>query len=263
MTDPPRHTCRGRSMVCQGPCNPLRAHQHHHHHHHRHHRQKNDATSIATSRKDISFLPDEFPLLLNSLKSDTPVTSEISKDDESISRTSSFTRIAFIKVSKTPRPEETDVPAILRKVLSQKKLEKLGEASTSKSPPLRKIDRVPMRTIVPMKTIVPTKTTVPTKTIVPTISLPPRETTVRTEAYRAPTTLKNMKFIITKTLNRLTPKKVSPFFLFLMIFIIYAGIHVLLAVITWRTSVYQYFASSQICGILVFLMWRITGTILI
>lgn len=244
-------------MVCQGPCNPLKAHQHHHHHHHRYHRQKNDAASI-TSRKDISFHPDEFPLLLNSLKSDIPVMSEISKDDETISRTSSFTRIAFIKVSKTPRPEEIDIPAtILRKVLSQKKLEKLGEASTSKSPPLRKIDRPPMRTIVP------TKTTVPTKTIIPTISLPPRETTVRTEAYRAPRILENAKFIMTNRLNRLIPKKVPSFFLLLIIFIIYAGIHVLLAIITWQTSIYQYFVSSQICGILVFLMWRITGTILI
>ncbi|XP_070165450.1 uncharacterized protein [Polyergus mexicanus] len=253
MTDPPRHTCRGRSMVCQGPCNPLRAPQHHHHHHHhrhRHHRQKNDATSVATSRKNISFLPDEFtPLLLKSLKSDTPVTSEISRDDESISRTSSFARIALIKVAKTPRPEETtDIPAILRKVLSQKKLDKLGEASTSESPPLRKIDTtVPMRRIVPIRTI----------------PSPPRETVARTAAYRAPRILENAKFIITKKLNRLTSKTMSPFSLFLIIFIIYAGIHVLLAVITWRTSVYQYFASSQICGILVFLMWRITGTILI
>lgn len=243
-------------MVCQGPCNPLRAHQHHHHHHHhRHHRQRNDATSVATSRKNISFLPDEFtPLLLKSLKSDTPVTSEISRDDESISRTSSFARIALIKVAKTPRPEETDIPAILRKVSSQKKLEKLGEASTSKSPPLRKIDTIiPMRTTVPIRTIVPTRK----------IPSPPRETVVRTVAYRAPRTLEKVKFIITKKLNRLSPKAMSPFFLFLMIFIIYAGIHVLLALITWRTSVYQYFASSQICGILVFLMWRITGTILI
>ncbi|CAL1687271.1 unnamed protein product [Lasius platythorax] len=245
MTDPPRHTCRGRPMICPGSCNPLRAHhQHHHHHHHRHRRQKYDTTSVTTSRKNISFLPDEFtPTLLKSLKSDTPVTSAISTD-ESISRTSSFARIALIKVSsapKTPRPEETDIPAIMRKILSQRKLEMLGEPSTSEPPFLRKIDSI-----------------VPTRTI-----SQPKETIMRIAAYRAPRTLKDVKCIVTKRLNGLTSKAVSSLFLYLIIFIIYAGFHVLLAVITWRTSAYQFFVSSQICGIIAFLMWRMTGTILI
>lgn len=242
MTDPSRHLCRGRPMVCPGSCNPLRAHQYHHHHHHRR-RQKYDVASGTTSRNDISF-PDELtPMLLKSLKSDVPVTSAISTDDESISKTSSFARIALIKVSpipKIPRPEETDISAILQKVLSQRKLEKLGEPSTSEPPLLRKID-----------------TTVPTRTI-----SHPKEIIVRIATNLAPKTL-NVKCIITKKLNGLIPKVVSSLFLYLMIFIIYAGIHVLLAVITWRTSAYQFFASSQICGLLAFLMWRITGTILI
>lgn len=247
MTDPSRYTYRGRPMVCPGSCNPLRAHHQHHHHHHRHRRQKyvDATTSIITSRKNISFVTDEFtPMLLKSLKSDTPVTSAISTDDESISRTSSFARIALIKVSsspKTPRPEETDIPAIVRKILSQKKLEMVGEPSTSESPFLRKIDSV-----------------VPTKPV----SLP-KERIVGIATYRVPRTLKDVKCIITKRLNGLTSKVASSLFLCLVIFIIYAGIHILLAVITWRTSAYQFFVFSQICGIFAFLMWRLTGTILI
>lgn len=241
MTDPPRHLCRGRAMICPGSCNPLRAHQYHHHHRHHRRRQKYDVASGTTSRNDIS-LPDELtPMLLKSLKSDIPVT--ISTDDESTSTMSPFARIALIKVSpspKIPRSEETDISAILRKVLSQRKLEMPGEPSTSEPPLLRKID-----------------TTVPTRTI-----SHPKEIIVRIAANLAPRTL-DVKCIITKKLNGLTPKLVSSLFLYLMIFIIYAGIHVLLAVITWRTSAYQFFASSQICGLLAFLMWRITGTILI
>lgn len=238
MTDPSRHTCRRRLMVCPGSCNPLRAHQYHHHHHHR--RQKYDVASDTTSRNNIS-LSDEFtPMLLKSLRSDVPVTSAISTDHESSSRMSSFARIALIKVSpspKTPRPEEADISAILQKILSQKELEKLGEPSTSEPPLLRKVD-----------------TTVPTRTI-----SHPKKTIVRIAANLAPRTL-DVKCIIAKKLNGLTA---SSLFLYLMIFIIYAGIHVLLAVTTWRTSVYQFFASSQICGFFAFLMWRITGTILI
>ncbi|XP_072744968.1 uncharacterized protein [Anoplolepis gracilipes] len=246
MTDSPRHTCRGRSMVCPGSCNPLRAHQHHHHHHHRHHRQKHDVTSVITSRKNMPFLPDEFtPILLKALNPDAPVTRAISTDDETISRTSSFARIALIKVSsgpKIPRPKETDIPAIVQKVLSQRNVEMFEEPSTSKSPPLKKID-----------------TTVPTRTI-----SHPKDSIVRIAAtYQAPRNLGDVKCIVTKRLNGLTQKTVASVFTYLMIFIIYVGIHVLLAVTTWQTSVYQFFASSQICGILAFLMWRITGTILI
>lgn len=242
MTDPSRHTCRGRPMVCPGPCNPLRTHQYHHHHHHRR-RQKYDVASATTSRNIP--LPDEFtPMLLKSLKPDIPDTSAISTENESISKTSSsFARIALIKVSPSPRAprlEESDISAILREILTQKKLEKLGEPSTSEPPLLRKID-----------------TTVPTRTI-----SHPKETIVRIAANLASRTL-DVKCIIAKKLNGLTPKVASSLLLYLMIFIIYAGIHVLLAVITWRTSAYQFFASSQICGLLAFLMWRITGTILI
>ncbi|XP_029163495.1 uncharacterized protein LOC114934946 [Nylanderia fulva] len=245
MTDPPRHVCRGQPMICPGPCNPLRAHhQHHHHHHHRHRRQKYvDATSVTTSRKNISFVTDEFsPMLLKPLKADIPGTSAISTDDESTSKTSSFARIALIKVSSipktTPRPEKIDIPAIMRKILSQRKLEVVGEPSTSESPFLRKIDSTRPESL-------------------------PQQRIVEIAAYRVPRTLKDVKCIVTKRLNGLISKVVSSLFLYLMIFIIYAGIHVLLAVITWRTSAYQYFASSQICGILAFLMWRITGNILI
>ncbi|EFN61210.1 hypothetical protein EAG_12769 [Camponotus floridanus] len=241
MTDSSRHTCRGRPMVCPGSCNPLRAHQCHHHHHHRR-RQKYD---VATGTSRNIPLSDEFtPMLLKSLKPDIPDTSAISTKDESISKmSSSFARIALIKVApspRAPRPEESDISAILREILTQKKLEKLGEPSTSEPPLLRKID-----------------TTIPTRAI-----SYPKGTIVRIAANLAPRTL-DMKCIIAKKLNGLTPKVASSLLLYLMIFIIYAGIHVLLAVITWRTSAYQFFASSQICGLLAFLMWRITGTILI
>lgn len=233
-------------MVCPGPCNPLKAH--HHHHHHRHHRQRPDVTKVAAP-KDIP-LPDEFSqiALLRSLKTDTSVTSVTSMDETSISATSSSTKIALIKIQKTPRFKETDVPAIVRQILPRGKLEIHGEPTskprpkkTSKSTLLKKIE-----------------SPIPTRTI-----SHPTETPARTPTYPAPRNLNDVTCAIMKRLNRLTPNKASPLFLCLTILGIYAGIHVLLAVITWQTPAYQFFVSSQICGVLVFLMWRLTGTILI
>jgi len=235
-------------MVCPGPCNPLRAH--HHHHHRRHHRhQKPGVTGVATPGKDIP-LPDEFSqiTLLTSLKTDASVTSMTSADT-SISRTSS-SRIAVIRIPKTPRSKKTDVPAIIQQILSPGRLEMLGEPSkprtekTSKSAPAKKIESP-----------IPTETTADPKETVD-----PKETAARTAAYQEPRNEKTCA-IMTR-LNGLM-KRASLLFLCLTILIIYAGIHVLLAVIAWRTPAYQFFASSQICGVLAFLMWRLTGTILI
>lgn len=242
--NPPRHACRGRPMVCPGPCNPLKAH--HHHHHHRHHRQKPDVTSVATSGEDAFSMPEEFDpiLLLKSLRLDIPDTSVTSTDDKSISKVSSLIRIALIKTSSVPQTsqsDETTDAAVLRKILSQRKLEMSGEPSTRMSKPPGKIE----------------------STIAPKAISHPKGTIVKVPAHQIPKTLNDAKCVITAGLNKLTAIRVSPFFLFLMIFAIYAGIHLLLAVITWRTPAYQFFASSQICGALAFLMWRLTGTILI
>ncbi|EZA58979.1 hypothetical protein X777_16938 [Ooceraea biroi] len=95
------------------------------------------------------------------------------------------------------------------------------------------------------------------------LSSRPKETTVRIPPYCAPEILNNAKHAIMRRLNGLTPKRASPLFQYLLILSIYVGIHVLLAVIAWRTPAYQLFASSQICGFFAFLMWRISGTILI
>jgi len=240
--DPPRYACRGRPMVCPGPCNPLRAH--HHHHHRRHHRhQKPGVTGVTTPRKDIP-LPDEFSqiTLLTSLKTDASVTS-ITSADTSISRTSS-SRIAMIRIPKTPRSKKTDVPAIIQQILSPGRFEMLGEPSkprtekTSESALAKKIE-----------------SPIPTEAAVD-----PKETAARTAVYQEPRN--DETCAIMTRLNGLT-KRASLLFLCLTILMIYAGIHILLAVIAWRTPAYQFFVSSQICGVLAFLMWRLTGTILI
>lgn len=223
-------------MVCPGPCNPLKAH--HHHHHHRHHRRKPDVTSVTTSEEDI-FLSEELNpiLLLKSLKLDTPSTTSIG--DKSISMTSSLTKITLIEtstVAKTSPDEASDAP-ILRKILSRRELKTFGEPSTRAGE------------------IEPTKGTIS----------PPKGAKAPARYRGLPRTLNDARCIIAEGLNgaRLTAIKMSSFHLYLAMFAIYAAIHVLLAVITWRTPAYQFFVSSQICGALAFLMWQITGTILI
>lgn len=242
MMDPPRHACRGRPMVCPGPCNPLKAHHHHHHRHH--HRQKPDITGVAVPGKDIP-LPDEFSQITQlNLKTDTSV---VTLADDSISRASS-SKIALIKILKTSRREETDVHTTLQQIVSERSSELLCESSrprtekTSGSPALLRKFEPP----------------IPTRTI-----FQPRETAARAPtAYRASRN-SNIVFAIMTRLNGLTPKGAATLFLGLTILLIYAGIHALLAVIAWRTPAYQFFVSSQICGVLAFLMWRLTGTILI
>lgn len=244
--DPPRHACRGRPMVCPGPCNPLKAHHHHHHHHHRrHHRQKSDMTEIGMPEPNISS-PDEFSqIMLRSLKAESFVTSATSTGNTSISKTSSSTRITLIKIPKIPRPKDTDVPAdvIIQQILSPKKLREPPKPITEKtgaSKVLRKVKQP--------------KTTNTTSR--------PEETAVTTPD-QAPRSLNNVTCAIMTRLKKLTSKKAPPVFLCLTILLIYAGILVLLAVIAGRTPAYQFFVSSQICGVLAFLMWRLTGTILI
>lgn len=237
-------------MVCPGPCNPLKAHHHHHHHHHHHrhpHRQKPDVTGVARPEKDI-LLPGEISqMLLRSLKTDISLTSMTSAEDTSISRTSSSTRITLTRIPKTPRAKRADVPAIIQQILSPGRLEMLGESSRPRTK--KRSEPALLRKI---ESPIPTRTTASA-----------RETAARTLAYRAPRHLNDVTCAIMMRLNGLTLKRASPLFLCLTILVIYAGIHVLLAVIAWRTPAYQFFASSQICGVLAFLMWRLTGTILI
>jgi len=244
-------------MVCPGPCNPLRAH-HHHHHHRRHHRhQKPDVTGVTTSGKDIP-LPDEFSqiTLLTSLKTDASVTS-ITSTDTSISRTSS-SRIAMIRIPKTPQSRKTDVPAIIQRILSPGRLEMLGEPSKPR-PEKTRSESAPAKKI---ESPIPTEMAAdPKETVDPKETTDPKETAARTAAYQEPRNDETTCAIMTR-LNGLT-KRSSLLFLCLTILMIYAGIHILLAVIAWRTPAYQFFVSSQICGVLAFLMWRLTGTILI
>lgn len=245
MTDPPRHACQGRPMVCPGPCNPLKAHHHHHHHHHRHHqRQKPDMTRVAMPEKDIP-LPDEFSqtTLLRSLRTDT-VTSATSMDNISISRTSASSKIALIGWSRSSRQKETNVSAITQQILLPGKLEMLGEPSKPRTE--ETCEPAFFRKVQPP---------------IPSIFYP-KETAVRIlGAYRAPRILNDTYAVMTR-LEGLTNRP-STFFLCLTILLIYAGIHILLAVIARRTPAYQFFVSSQICGVFVFLMWRLTGMILI
>ncbi|KYN02434.1 PREDICTED: uncharacterized protein LOC108774274 [Cyphomyrmex costatus] len=249
MMDPPRHACRGRPMVCPGPCNPLKAHHHHHHRHH-HHRQKLDMTKIVTPGKDI-LLPDEFSqiTLLKSLKTEDSVTSVTSKDDLSISTTSSSTKIAVIRIPKTSQSRKTHIPAgYISQILSPDKLEMLGQPSKPRTEKMSEL--IPLRKI---ESPIPEART----------TIQPKETAARTTPYQAPRNyLNNVICPIMMRLYRLTLKIMSPLCLCLTILMIYVGIHVLLAVIA-RTSAYQFFMSSQICGVLAFLMWQLTGTILI
>lgn len=246
--DPPRHACRGRPIVCPGPCNPLKAHHHHHHRHH-HHRQKSDTTRVAVPERDVP-LPDEFSQIteLRSLETDTSVATATLADDASISRISSSTKIILIKIPKISH-KGTDVPATLRQILSPERLAgTLGEPSKPRAE--KSESAALLRKIEPP---IPTRTMSHSK-----------ETAASTPAapYRAPRNLNDVRAIMTK-LNGLAPKGTLTLFLCLTILLIYAGIHVLLAVIAWQTPAYQYFVSSQICGVLAFLMWRLTGTILI
>lgn len=234
-------------MVCPGPCNPLKAHHHHRHQRRHHHHQRHDITGVATSGKDTLLPDDEFSqMTLESLKADTSVTFVTSTEDTSISRTLSSTRIALIRIPKTPRAKRTDVPAIIRQILPPRKLEMFEEPSRPRAEKTRElpISRKNESPIPPIPSA--------------------RETAASTPAYQARRHLNDVTGAIMTRLNWLTPKTPkSPLFLCLTILVIYAGIHVLFAVIAWRTPAYQFFASSQICGVLVFLMWRLTGTILI
>lgn len=64
-----------------------------------------------------------------------------------------------------------------------------------------------------------------------------------------------------RRLDGVAPRTTLPPFLLLLM--IYAGVHVLMAVFMGQTSAYQLFLSSQVCGLIVFLMWWMTGTVLI
>lgn len=235
----PRHTYRGRPSACPGPCNPLNAH--HHHHHHRHHRQKH-ITEAATSQKEMSEELDRM-LLLKYFDSDISVTSDTPTTNvKSIATTSSSAEIALIKVSSVPkiyRPKET--AAVPPMILPKRLKTPCGEQSMSSK---RQIELISA----------PKPISVLKKSI------------VRTLVFRAgPGILDGARSAITSGLNGLnglTPKRVPSLRSYLTIVMIYAVIHVLLAVLTWRTSTYQFFLSSQICGIIAILMRKITGTIL-
>ncbi|XP_011688935.1 PREDICTED: uncharacterized protein LOC105450683 [Wasmannia auropunctata] len=255
MMDPPRHTCRGRPIVCPGPCNPLKAHHHHHHGRH-HHREKADVTEIVAPGRDIHLL-DEYSqiTLLRSLRTEASVTSVTAEDATSISRTTSSARIALIRIPKTPPPRDkkADVAAIIQQILPPEKLhevlKKTGEPSTSKPRTERakkeklafpgKIESARIPTVGPGKTPAAAAS-----------SAPPRDSNDVTACA-----------FMTRLQYGLT--RASPVLLCLTILMIYAGIHVLLAVIAWQTPAHQFFVSSQICGLFAFLMWQLTGTILI
>ncbi|XP_020284581.1 uncharacterized protein LOC109855128 [Pseudomyrmex gracilis] len=237
----PRHTYRGRPSACPGPCNPLNAH--HHHHHHRHHRQKH-ITEAATSQKETTISEELDRMLLLkyfdldvSVTSDTPTTGV-----KSIATTSSFTEIAAIKVSsvsKIGRPRETAAvpPTMLPKQLNML----CGEQSTSSKRQIELISAPKPISIL-------------------------KRSIVRTLIFRTgPGILDGARSAITSGLNGLngfTPKRIPSLRSYLIIVMIYAVMHVLLVILTWRTSTYQFFLSSQICGIIAILMRRITGTIL-
>ncbi|KYN33760.1 hypothetical protein ALC56_12018 [Trachymyrmex septentrionalis] len=251
MINPPRNGCQGRPMVCPGQCNPLKAHHHHHHHHHRrHHRQKPDMTEIVTPEKEV-LLPDEFSqlTLLRSSKRDASVTSMTSKDAISISTTSSSTKIAVIRIPKISQFKKADVPAIIQQILSPSRLERLEEPpklTTEKKSELAPLRKIGSNRQSPIATITY-----------------PKETAARATLHQTPRNCLNKVICaIMLRLNRMTLKITSPLLLGLIILTIYVGIHILLAIIA-RTSAYQFFMSSQICGIFAFLMWRLTGTILI
>lgn len=238
----PRHTCRMQLAVCPGPCNPrLRTqhcHRQHHHHHHHHHRRREkfyDANSDAT--------PAQLKQDLRSFKPDVALGT--SKGGESLSKTSSFSRIALVKVTSVPRILQPEVVHWSQTTL------KLVESSTM-------FTRIERQSSVTRNI---------ESAFLMAENLSQRQeifTIARFQVKRVSKALSDAKNAIARKLpNGLKRRGTSILVSYLMIMTIYVGIHILLAVLTWQTPAHHFFVSSQICGILALLMWRITGTILI
>lgn len=237
MINQPRHPCNGRPAVCTGACNPRMKSHHHHHHHHRHHSHQKPYMTSDTMPKNVSMSPEfDATEMLATLKLDIPSIFDALLDDKSISKMpGTSTESEMIKVSsalKIPQRSRTNI-AILRLTPSRDKVEMSTEGSNVNSP-------------LPPENV----------------STGTPETTERL-IREAPRILNNIKNIVTKRMNVLKQKRMPPIFIYLMILIFYAGIQLSVAAIAWQTLTYQIFVSSQICGILAFLMWKITGTILI
>jgi hypothetical protein len=202
-----------------------------------------------SAREDAS-LSDEF-IPISPPKSESVVEDQdsYSTDDKSAFATLSSSRITLIKVSSISRsrPEKADASTAFmeEEILSRKEL-KLLAMETDVSPREEETDLPKIFS----QRIVATTTTSVTQM---------KKTIVRSLRQPEP---KTFKCRATK-MCAIMPKKVTSLILYLLILILYAGIHILMATTARNTSLHQFFLYSQLCGFFVFLIWEITGKILI
>lgn len=212
-------------------------------------------------------MPEEFlPIsLLKSLKPDgTPSPSFTSTDVPS----TSTGKIALIKITPvdTPvEPPEMDFPAFLREVLPPGQLELVAE-TIIEPPALFPPSMLPPTgppTLLPPPPLLLAPSMLPSG-IVPEMAIPSMKPELPlptvTMVYPAPEVAPPPA---EETVAARLSKKPQPLIMILIILLIYVGVHILLAVFVWRSPAYQFFVTSQFCGFLVFLVWRITGRILI
>lgn len=256
----PRHTCRTQLTACPGPCNPrLKTHycHHHQHHHHRHREKFYDTSSDAMSAKK-KFSPTQLisTPLLKSPKQDSrslrpDIALDTSKDGESVSETSSFPKIALVKVTSVPRIFQPEVIHLSQGML------KIVDSSAR-----MKVARTERESSVAGK-IESTFLAAGNVSYREEIDQQFRSTTELLVGRISKALCDAKNTIARELMKRLKPRRTSLLVSYLTIVTIYAGIHILLAVLAWQTPAHHFFVSSQICGILTLLMWRITGTILI
>lgn len=254
----PRHICRAQLSACPGPCNPrLKTHYRHRNHHHRHREKFYDTSSEVTPAEEKFLQPKQLSSTLlqtfpkhdaQSFKSDV-VAPGTSRDSESISKTPSFARIALIKDTSVPRIPQADVDL---------KFPSQGTFKIVESSVRTKVGKIELGTLVAGKIV---STSLATGTISYRQESPSISRSPIGRVLKALGDVKNA--IARKSMKGSKPQRASILVPCLTIVTIYAGMHVLLAALAWQTPAHHFFVSSQICGILVLLMWRITGTILI
>jgi len=169
-------------------------------------------------------------------------------DNKSAFATLSSSRITLIKVSsisRGSRPEKADASTTFmeEEILSRKELKVLAMETDISTEAEKDLPKMFSQRIVATET---TSVTQMRKTVVR--SLRPKE---------------NVKCQQIAKICTVIPKTVSSLLLYLLILIIYAGMHVIMVVTAQNTLVHQFFLYSQLCGFFVFLMWEITGTITI
>jgi len=291
--DPPRHLCRGRPMVCTGPCNPLRAHHHHHHHHHhhRHHRQKaymsdkvsarenmplsDESVPVSTARGKTSDNPSEKSdnssekFVNSSEKFDNPKEKsddldekscnpdddqkDGSTDDESVFATSSLSSSKTALANVSFASRKARIPE--KAEVSATSTEAQDVLSSQKELDTMKTAKECREDNQPTQEVPRafSQRIVATRTSITQV----RKVTVRPVCRRRET----FRSRAVRGMCAAMPRRTSSLCLYLVILIFYAGLHLLMATVAHETWVHQFFVYSQLCGFFVFVMWRITGTV--